>query len=153
MSNADKKKIYIIRHGETDYNKAGVVQGRGIDADLNATGIAQGNAFFEMYQSVPFAKVYTSTLKRTHQTVRKFIDLPLPWEQLSGLDVMAWGKQEGKTISTQVREELKNRIAAWNTGDYNASPEDGESPLAVYNRQAEAMKYIVSKDHEETVLI
>ena len=154
MSKADqKKKIYIIRHGETDLNKAGVVQGRGINADLNATGIAQGNAFYEMYQHIPFDKLYTSTLKRTHQTVKKFIDSNLPWEQLSGLDEMAWGKQEGKEISTEVREEFKNLIEAWNSGNYDEKPENGESPNEVYARQAEAMKYIVSKTDEKTVLI
>ena len=33
-----EKWIYIIRHGETDYNKAGMVQGSGIDSDLNDLG-------------------------------------------------------------------------------------------------------------------
>ena len=155
MSNTDKKKIYIIRHGETDYNKAGVVQGRGINADLNATGVAQGNAFYEMYKSVPFDKVYTSTLKRTHQTVKKFLEIPLPWEQVAGLDEMAWGKHEGKGISTEVREDFEKLIETWNSGDYDARPEEGESPNEVYARQTEAMNYIVSKDKdlEKTVLI
>ena len=29
------KEIYIIRHGETDFNKQGIVQGRGVNSDLN----------------------------------------------------------------------------------------------------------------------
>ena len=44
------KDIYLIRHGETDYNRMGVVQGSGIDADLNELGNRQAQAFFEHYQ-------------------------------------------------------------------------------------------------------
>jgi bisphosphoglycerate-dependent phosphoglycerate mutase len=39
------KDIYLIRHGETDYNRLGVVQGSGIDADLNDLGRRQAQAF------------------------------------------------------------------------------------------------------------
>jgi broad specificity phosphatase PhoE len=44
------KELYIIRHGETDLNKQGIVQGRGINSDLNDTGRAQAAAFFKMYK-------------------------------------------------------------------------------------------------------
>ena len=33
------KKIYIIRHGETDFNRMNIVQGNGVDTDLNETGL------------------------------------------------------------------------------------------------------------------
>jgi probable phosphoglycerate mutase len=41
-----QKTIYLIRHGETDYNRRGVVQGSGVDSDLNEMGQAQATAFF-----------------------------------------------------------------------------------------------------------
>ncbi|RYE50114.1 MAG: histidine phosphatase family protein, partial [Sphingobacteriales bacterium] len=68
------KTIYLIRHGQTDLNKHGIVQGRGMDTDLNDMGRAQANAFFDKYGTVKFDKIYTSVLKRTHQTVQAFID-------------------------------------------------------------------------------
>jgi bisphosphoglycerate-dependent phosphoglycerate mutase len=71
------KEFYIIRHGETDLNKQGIIQGRGIDSDLNDTGRAQAAAFYAMYKDLTFDKVYTSALKRTHQTVKGFIDAGL----------------------------------------------------------------------------
>lgn len=85
------KELYIIRHAETELNRLGIVQGRGVDSDLNDTGRAQAAAFFERYKTVAFDKIYTSELKRTHQTVQQFIDLGLPWEQELGLDELAWG--------------------------------------------------------------
>ncbi len=148
-----KKKLYILRHGETDYNKKNVVQGRGIDADLNATGRAQGAAFFEMYKDFPFDKVYTSSLKRTHQTVKGFIDKGLPWEQLSGLDELAWGIYEGQDTNPEVREGFMQLVVAWNAGHYDVKPEGGESPNDVYIRQAAAMEHIIKQPNEKTVLI
>ncbi len=68
------KDIYLIRHGETDYNRMRVVQGSGIDADLNELGKRQAQAFFEHYQNLALDKIYTSALRRTHQSVKGFID-------------------------------------------------------------------------------
>jgi probable phosphoglycerate mutase len=147
------KKLYIIRHGETDFNKDGIVQGRGVNSDLNATGIAQGEAFYKKYKNIPFDKLYTSTLKRTHQTVKDFIDDGLAWEQLAGLDELAWGVYEGQKSNAALREAFVNLIHAWAAGHYDVKPEGGESPNEVYVRQAAAMDHITKQDHENTVLI
>ncbi|MCZ6899539.1 MAG: histidine phosphatase family protein, partial [Bacteroidetes bacterium] len=48
------KKIYLIRHGETDLNRAGVVQGSGVDTSINDFGRRQANEFYEKYKHVPF---------------------------------------------------------------------------------------------------
>jgi len=50
------KTLYIVRHGQTDLNKQGIVQGRGRDTDLNAEGRKQAGLFYKAYQSVPFIK-------------------------------------------------------------------------------------------------
>jgi len=49
----NRKKIYLVRHGQTDFNLKGVVQGSGIDAPLNATGQATGKGIFR-YLSIGF---------------------------------------------------------------------------------------------------
>ena len=36
------KELFILRHGETNQNLNGIVQGSGIDSDLNHSGYAQG---------------------------------------------------------------------------------------------------------------
>src|ERR1700739_461943 len=85
------KTLYIVRHGQTDLNKLGIVQGRGRDTDLNNEGRHQATQFFEAYKNVPFDKIYISILKRTQQSIQQFIDPGLPYEKLSGLDELAWG--------------------------------------------------------------
>ncbi|TDG35783.1 histidine phosphatase family protein [Pedobacter changchengzhani] len=147
------KNIYIIRHGETELNKQGIVQGRGVDSDLNDTGRAQAGAFYQYYKNVPFDKIYTSELKRTWQTVNKFIEKGLPWEKLSGLDELAWGIWEGKSNSEESREAFRNMLQSWEDGDYKTHFEGGESVEMVYDRLKKPMDYLMTRPEENNVLL
>jgi broad specificity phosphatase PhoE len=68
------KTLYIVRHGQTDLNKQGIIQGRGKDTDLNDEGRLQARQFFAAYGHVAFDKIYVSALKRTQQSIQQFID-------------------------------------------------------------------------------
>jgi broad specificity phosphatase PhoE len=148
-----EKTIYLIRHGETDLNKRGVVQGRGMDTDLNDLGRMQADAFYETYKDVPFDKIYTSTLKRTHQTVRKFIEKGIPWTQYAGLDELAWGIHEGKDSTEEMRVAFANMMASWMKGDLHLKFENGESPLEVKERQLEVLERLIEENEAKTILI
>jgi broad specificity phosphatase PhoE len=147
------KELYIIRHGETELNKNGIVQGRGINSDLNDTGREQAAAFYAMYKDLPFDKIYVSALKRTHQTVQQFIDAGIPYEQLSGLDELAWGDWEGKSRSDESILVFRDLLEQWTTGDYDAKLNGGESPNEVALRLQEAIDEITSYPEEKLVLI
>nr|WP_315421545.1 histidine phosphatase family protein [uncultured Pedobacter sp.] len=147
------KEIYIIRHGETELNRQGIVQGRGINSDLNDLGRAQAEAFYQKYKEIPFDKIYTSDLKRTWQTVQKFIDAKLPWEKLSGLDELAWGVWEGKPNTEDAREAFREMLQSWENGDYTAHFEGGESVQDVYKRLKKPMEVLMTRPEEKTVLL
>lgn len=147
------KEWYIIRHGETDLNRLGIVQGRGVNTDLNNTGRAQAQAFFVRYKDVAFDRIYTSTLKRTHQTVQSFIDLGIPWEQSDGLDELAWGRWEGMPNTEEARHAFKEIAEQWQRGDYDAKFEGGESPNDVLIRLKKAVEQIQSRPSEKRILI
>jgi broad specificity phosphatase PhoE len=129
------------------------VQGRGINSDLNDTGRAQAEAFYAKYKDVAFDKVYTSELKRTHQTVKGFIDAGLPWTQLSGLDELAWGTWEGQPNDENAIAAFKSIMEKWQSGDYDARFEGGESPADVIVREKQALEVIRTAKDEKTVLI
>jgi broad specificity phosphatase PhoE len=147
------KTIYLIRHGETDYNRRGVVQGSGIDADLNALGRAQAQAFYEAYRHIAFDKVYTSALKRTHQSVVRFLAAGLPHEALPELNEISWGVREGKIPNSMDSEYYRTLIGSWRNGQTNLPAEGGESPEDVQQRLQTAMQYILSNQQEQTILV
>lgn len=61
------KNIYIFRHGETDWNNIGRLQGRS-DVELNKNGVLQAKKIFNYIQNVKFDRIYTSPLKRAIRT-------------------------------------------------------------------------------------
>ncbi|MEN7550292.1 histidine phosphatase family protein [Rapidithrix thailandica] len=147
------KKIYIVRHGETEYNKLGLVQGCGIDAGLNDLGRKQARAFHQHFKDFPFDKIYTSKLKRTHQSVWSFIEDGISWQQLEGLNEISWGVKEGRIITEEDDRQYYTMIEGWKKGQLHLKVEKGESPLEVQTRQQIAWKYIMSNPYEQNVLI
>ncbi|UII23932.1 histidine phosphatase family protein [Fulvivirga ligni] len=147
------KKIYLVRHGQTDYNLKGVVQGSGIDASLNDTGRNQADHFFNAYKDVVFDKVYTSALKRSVESVQKFLDLGYDHEQLSGLNEINWGTRENMKITPEEDAYYYSVIDEWQSGNTTLRIEGGESPQDVYDRQKVALDHILAQEDEETILI
>jgi len=148
-----KKTLYIVRHGQTELNKQGIVQGRGLNTDLNDEGRKQARQFFNAYKNVPFDKIYISELKRTQQSIQQFIDLGIPFEKLAGLDELAWGELEGTESTPENRMLFLNLIRDWVAGKLDTKFPGGESPNEVLVRQKEALNTIMSHPEEETVLI
>ena len=147
------KKIYLIRHGQTEYNRQGMVQGSGIDAPLNETGYQQATAFFKAYRDISFDKIYISTLQRTRQSVQSFLDLGIPHEKLSGLNEINWGEKEGMPFSQQDHDYYLKVTSAWENGQVDLGIAGGESPLEVSARQKAAMDHILTRAEEKTILI
>ncbi|SFC61092.1 probable phosphoglycerate mutase [Parapedobacter composti] len=148
-----EKSLYIIRHGQTDFNLKGIVQGRGVDSPLNEMGRKQAEAFYTHYKAVRFDKIYTSTLLRTHQTVAPFVKDGIPMEQLAGLDEIGWGVYEGKEQTPDIMEGFQDLIARWRNRELDVCVEGGETPNQLVERQREALDYILSRTDEHKVLI
>jgi len=144
-----KKTIYFIRHGQTDYNKKMIVQGSGINSDLNEKGRSQGEYFYKKYKDIPFEVVLTSTLKRTHQTVASFIDDGIPWEQFDELKEMHWGIHEGRQGNEEMR---KDYLRVVKSGNFDERIEGGESINEVVTRLKVFIEHLKQRK-EETILV
>jgi broad specificity phosphatase PhoE len=147
------KTIYLIRHGETDYNKKGIVQGSGIDSVLNEKGNLQAQAFFDKYKSMAFEKVYTSALQRTHQSVIGFLKKGLNHEVLPGLNEISWGVKEGKIPNNTEKAFYGSIIKRWANGETHVAIEGGESPEEVVARQKVAIDKILENKSEKLILV
>jgi probable phosphoglycerate mutase len=148
-----KKTFYFIRHGQTDLNLKGIVQGRGVDSPLNENGIKQAQAFYDTYKNIPFDKIYTSTLIRTHQTVAPFLKDGILMEQLIGLDEISWGIYEGQTQTEEILTGFDKVVSSWRNNDLDLAIEEGESPNTLVTRQKEAVEYMLQQPEEETILV
>lgn len=151
--NKVQKTLYIVRHGQTDLNKRGIIQGRGMNTDLNDEGRRQAGLFFDAYKTVPFDKIYISELKRTQQSIQPFIDLGIPYEKLAGLDELGWGIHEGQPATPENKAEFLQIMRNWVDGNLDVKFEGGESPNEVKARQQEALRVIMSHPEGKTVLI
>jgi probable phosphoglycerate mutase len=147
------KDIYLIRHGETAYNRLNVVQGSGIDSDLNELGQQQAQSFFEYYKHIQFDKIYTSKLKRTHQSVQGFINKGISWEQHEGLNEISWGSKEGRESTDEDQKYYQNLTKSWRAGHVHIPSEDGESPVEVLERQKPVIDLVLSRPEERNILI
>lgn len=148
-----KKTIYLIRHGQTDYNLKGIIQGAGVNSELNNTGQEQARLFYKHYNHIEFDNIYTSELTRTQQTVHPFLQKGFSSESLSELNEINWGLFEGLE-STPERHGVYQRILkSWKNGDFTDVIENGESPLDMYSRQEKGLKLLMSKTNEEQILV
>ncbi len=90
-----EKEIFIVRHGQTDLNAMGIVQGKGVNHSLNDLGRSQAQAFYQAYKHLNPDVMYSSTLKRAQETLTPFHPHNIPHIIDEDLDEISWGKAEG----------------------------------------------------------
>ncbi len=147
--------FYFVRHGQTDHNLRGIVQGRGVDAELNTTGHAQAEAVAQRLADVPLDAMYASTLRRAMQTAeviaQAHTSTPLHFE--ADLEEMAWGVFEGAPITQDVRQMLDAVYQRWRNGAYDYRIDGGESIVEVQERGHRVVQQLLKRHRGETVLV
>jgi len=147
--------LYLVRHGETEYNRRGIMQGGGIDSSLNETGRAQARALARRIASVNVEALYASTLQRATQTadILARTHQPLSRTHLRDLEEMDWGVYEGDAPSEERDESVRALKAAWDKGQYDRAPEGGESIREVQRRARRALRHILARENGRTALV
>jgi probable phosphoglycerate mutase len=147
-----QKYLYIVRHGQTDFNLKGIVQGRGVNSSLNETGIRQAELLYEKYKHVPFDKILTSTLKRTHETVAPFLINNIPHHERVELDEISWGIFEGVEHDAIIQGTYFSILKSWQDGYLHNKVEGGESPLELATRQQPIIEELKDTDYEQILI-
>jgi probable phosphoglycerate mutase len=143
------KEIFLVRHGETDYNRKMIVQGRGVNSSINETGWQQARAFYEKYKSYPFDILYTSSLTRTHQTMHPFIESGISHIATQNLDEIDWGIYEGVGDDPNLFRVYSDIMKSWRGGDLHVKIDKGESPLELATRQQYWIDEIKQSPHQK----
>ena len=121
------KQIFIIRHGQTEWNLARRMQGR-LDSPLTHAGMEQAHSHGELLKGLtPIETMYVSPSGRTRETayiVNSYVRAPVEFEDaLLERDVGLWS---GLTV-----DELEDAFPqAWRSrlnDPFNHRPPEGES--------------------------
>lgn len=89
-------KIYVLRHGETSWNRQRLLQGRS-DVELNENGRRLAKETAEGMADIPFDLVFTSPLKRAKETAEIVLNgRSIPILEDERIIEIAFGEDEGK---------------------------------------------------------
>lgn len=134
--------IYLIRHGKTEWNLAGRLQGLG-DSPLVAEGIDGAKKAGEALKDVPFIACYSSLLKRAIDTANYVIgERDIPHFHHQGLNEISFGNWEGKK-SVDLQEHPEYLLLRNQPEQYQAIESQGETIEQLYQRVTKAFQQII----------
>ena len=139
-------RIYLGRHGQTDWNAELRLQGW-TDIPLNETGRKQARELGKRLRGIPLDGVYCSALRRSRETAE--LAAPgVPAIALADLNEQSLGKYEGVILTGETLEEFRRRRQ--NADD---SLDGGESKNQHLARIRRALESIRSRHASGSVLI
>ena len=126
------RRIILLRHGQTDYNVAGRMQGH-LDSVLTAVGREQATAAAPVLAGLGPDRVVSSDLSRavdTAEVVGAACGLPVKFD--ARLRETHLGLWQGRTVA-EIDRDHPGAIATWRS-DPPWAPPGGESRVAVVAR-------------------
>jgi alpha-ribazole phosphatase/probable phosphoglycerate mutase len=141
--------LYLVRHGETDWNAQGCYLGHR-DIPLNARGCQQAEALARRLQGIVFDSVYTSDLIRAFETATilqpTHKPVPLLW-----LRELNFGDFEGLTYQG-IAEQYPKQVSEWQSNISQAPPR-GESLAQLADRVMQFIEHLAIYRQEQHLLI
>lgn len=147
-------KLFFIRHGQTDWNIQGKIQGS-YDSELNDIGIRQAKELSEkvIEDNYKFSKIYTSQQKRAIKTAQILSEvINIDCTPIEGLEEMNLGQWEGLSWA-EVKEKFPNEYGEWYVNRrYTKSPK-GESYQDVIERVLPVIHKIIEKNDNNVAIV
>ena len=145
-------QVILVRHGETDWNREGRIQGH-LPIPLNKRGLAQAAAVADRLKTTPFSALYSSDLLRARQTAEA-IGRARGARVICDERLREWDLGVLSGLMRAVAEDLhpeafgiyRNRIV-------DEPVPGGESVRQRYDRVTEAVQEIASAHPEETLVV
>ena len=149
-----KKRIILVRHGETDWNKQGRFQGQ-IDIPLNKNGKAQAQAASIFLKNISLQKAFSSSLSRPRETAQIILK-EHPGIEISlkdNLKEIGHGKWEGK-LESEIEADWPDLLKTWKIFPDKVQMPDGETIKEVSTRSITGwIEICKTLKNDETALV
>ena len=142
-------EIYIVRHGETVWNAAKLLQGS-TDIELNEYGRALAGETGANLEDVHFDCIYSSPLIRAYETaclIRGHRNIPIIRDDR--LRELSFGVYEGENFSELLKKEEDPFHYFFKEPDRYRPPENGETLEHICERAAEFMREVIEPQKEQ----
>ena len=140
-------EIYVVRHGETSFNKKNIVTGH-LDPPLTAGSLEEIKRLADKLSGIRFDVIFSSDLKRARQTAQilsETLSYPVKLKVSKELKEIDYG-----TLSGKPKEEVKQDYPRYKKDVHYIHP-SGESFSQLYSRVVPFLKDIASQ--YQTVLV
>jgi 2,3-bisphosphoglycerate-dependent phosphoglycerate mutase len=145
-------RILLIRHGETDWNATGRIQGQS-DTPLNAAGREQARRLAQRLAGEPVQALYSSDLVRAYETAT-IIGQPLGLTAVTSLRLRErhYGVWEGLT-SAEIQARYPEHFAEWRARSTDFAPPHGETTTQLLTRALTELQTIARRHARELVVV
>ncbi len=156
-------KIYLVRHGETIYNKKGLFQGQtdiplDEDGKLQArkAGLRFNDEFIKSGETI--SAIYTSPLSRTRETAEiigeNFNIKPQDFPSFKEINMGEWeGKSAGEVMEKYKDSDGTPLLKKWKEDPLNYHIPGGEKVQDVDRRVVDSINDLIKKHRPEDNLI
>ena len=156
------RRIYLLRHGETDWNAQGRIQGGGFDIPLNENGRNQACAVSSALDDIPLSVIASSDLSRASETA------DIVWKAHDscqrvvnpGFREMSFGEFEGLAahaldLDPEIKARFKTIRKEIKENSDMVYPGGGESEAQVEARAVNALRDVLEqyKDQRHIAIV
>lgn len=149
-------RLYIVRHGETDWNRIHRVQGR-TDIPLNDYGRHLARETAEGMKDIRIDLGYTSPLLRAKETAQIILgDRDVPLYEDSRIEELSFGNYEGMRTGGEGKDAQREAFNRFFTDTANyIPPQDAETVPQLYERTGDFLTEICAREdlRDKSVLV
>jgi len=144
--------IYLVRHGQTAWNREEIFRGR-TDVPLDETGLKQAGLVGEYFKGMKIHGVYSSPLARAWETAQNIAKMHLLEVQpLVGIIDMSFGNWEGHSHQ-EIRKNDVETYRQWVESPHLVKLPGGEGLDEVRSRSMAALEGVIRSHPEKTIVL
>ena len=108
----DSRKIHLVRHGESEWNRVRRVQGDAFGVVLSERGREQARLLGERLRTMHFDHIFSSDVERAAETTRIALGDSYDVKYTNDLREISFGEWEGRLV-TEIKEEFPGDLENW----------------------------------------